>query len=280
MHHAKKIKPDRYICYREMSKIATFKGGEIAYTDKGSGTAVVFLHGFLESRDMWRYYVNKLPKKFRTICIDLPGHGESQNFGYNHPMELMAEAVHAVVKQEKLRKVTIVGHSLGGYVGIAYAELYPDILKGLVMYFSSAACDSDEKKINRNRAIKLVKQDHKSFIRNSIPMLFAEHNRDKYMKTIQRLVAKANKMGPQSIIAALEGMRDRNDREIVVKFAPFPVHYVIGELDPVLPAEILLKQAEISEKGSYTLLKKTGHMGFIENKKETFLAVKSFLESL
>ena len=271
---------DAYICHEsicEMTKYALFKEGKIRYTDTGKGRVVVFLHGFLESKEMWRFYHTHLPKHIRSVCVDLPGHGKSDNFGYNHSMELMAESVRAVLKKEGIRKCIIVGHSMGGYAGIAFSEMYPDMMRGLIMYFSSASADTNERKANRNRAIKLVKQDHLSFIRNSIPMLFAEHNRSKYRKSIAKLVKRSSGMGSQSIIAALEGMRDRDDREIILKFAPFPVSYIIGDLDPVLPVKVLEKQSKIPQNGETTILINTGHMGFIENKKEAFLAVKKFV---
>lgn len=261
-----------------MIKFADYKGGKIRYSDSGNGRTVVFLHGFLESMEMWKYYETHLPKHIRKICIDLPGHGKSDNFGYNHSMEMMAESVRAVLKKEGLRKIILVGHSMGGYAALAFAELYPDILKGLIMFFSSAASDSEEKKYNRNRAIKLVEQNKTSFVRNSIPLLFAEKNRTKYKKSISILIKRANLMGIQSIIASLGGMRDRSDREIILRFAPFPVKYIVGELDPVLPMNKLIEQSKLPEKAFLTVLKKTGHMGFIENKKQTFNAVKEFVD--
>lgn len=263
-----------------MTKTVHFREGKIRYTDTGKGRAVVFLHGFLENLEMWNYYTTHLPKKIRSICIDLPGHGKSDNFGYVHSMNLMAESVRAVLKQEGLRKVILVGHSMGGYAALSFAETYPDMIKGVSLFFSSAAADSLEKKKNRNRAIKLVEQNKSSFVRNSIPLLFTERNRKKYAKTIKTLIKKANQMGVQNIIAALGGMRDRSDNEIVLKFAPFPFSFIIGDMDPVLPAEMLIKQSEIPLNSTLVILKNTGHMGFIENKKATYLAVKEFIKSI
>jgi pimeloyl-ACP methyl ester carboxylesterase len=241
---------------------------------------VVFLHGFLESSDMWNYYGKNLPKNIRSICIDLPGHGRSDNFGYVHSMELMAESVRAVLKQENIRKVILVGHSMGGYTALAFAELYPDMIKGVSLYFSSATADNIEKKANRNRAIKLVEKNKSAFIRHSIPFLFTEENRKRYASKITAISKKADRMGVQSIIAALGGMRDRSDSEIVLKFAPFPFSYIIGDMDPVLPADTLIRQSKIPQNCTLVILKKTGHMGFIENKKATFLAVKTFIQSI
>ena len=108
----------------------------------------------------------------RAICIDLPGHGQSDCIGYIHTMEEMAEAVFAVVKHLRLRKISIVGHSMGGYVALALAEREPDMLRSLTLYHSTASADSMWKKQDRKRAIELIKKNHKSFIRASIPLLF------------------------------------------------------------------------------------------------------------
>lgn len=263
-----------------MIKTVKFREGKVRYSDSGKGRAVVFLHGFLEDMEMWKYYVSHLPKKIRCISIDLPGHGKSDNFGYVHSMQLMAESVRAVLKQEGIRKVILVGHSMGGYTALAFAETYPDMIKGVSLYFSTASADSKEKRQNRDRAIKLVEQNKSSFVRNSIPLLFSDKNRKKYAKTINTLVKRADKMGVQSIIAALGGMRDRADNEIVLKFAPFPFHYLIGDLDPVLPAEKLIHQSTIPQNCKTIVLKNTGHMGWIENKRASYLAVKDFIQSI
>jgi pimeloyl-ACP methyl ester carboxylesterase len=259
-------------------KHASFKNGNVAYTDTGKGRAVVFLHGFLEASNMWNYYVKHLPKAYRKICIDLPGHGQTDNFGYNHSMEIMADAVRAVLKQIDVRKAVFVGHSMGGYVALALAEGYPEMCNGVLLYFSSAAADNAEKKKNRNRAIDVVKKNHPLFVQSTVPFLFTDKNRAKYEKTIARLVLAGKFMSKQGIIAALEGMRDRSDREIVLKFAPFKIGFVIGKEDPVLPYKNLLVQAEINPDTQVYLLEKTGHMGHIENKKETFASTRSFLD--
>lgn len=260
------------------TKYASFKNGKIAYSDSGKGRAVVFLHGFLEASKMWNFYVNNLPKIYRVICIDLPGHGESDNFGYNHSMEIMAHAVRTVLKLIGVRKAVFIGHSMGGYVSLALAESCPEMINGVLLYFSSASADSEEKKHNRNRAIDVVKKNHALFVQSTVPFLFTEKHRLKYKKTIARLVLAGKFMNKQGIIAALEGMRDRSDREIVLKFAPFKLGFIIGKEDPVLPFEKIMEQTKINPDSKVYVLNKTGHMGHIENKKETFTATKSFLD--
>lgn len=115
-----------------------YKNININYTDTGKGTAIVLLHGFLENQTMWNSFLPELTKKYRVITVDQLGHGETGCLGYIHTMEDMADAVHAVLQELRIRKVILVGHSMGGYVSLAFAELYPDMVKGIVLQNSSS----------------------------------------------------------------------------------------------------------------------------------------------
>jgi pimeloyl-ACP methyl ester carboxylesterase len=254
-----------------------FKNGRIRYSDTGTGRAVVLLHGFLENRTMWNDFTPALSKGKRVVAIDLPGHGDSDCFGYVHSMELMAEAVMAVLDTLKLRKVVLVGHSMGGYVALALAELNPDRVKGLCLFFSTAHADSAERKAGRDQSIALVKQNHKSFIRVAVPLLFRPKNRKLHRDAVNALKKEALKTPKQGVIAALEGMKLRPDREVILRFCPYPVHFVIGKQDPVLPYESLLAQAEASDQASVTFLPDCGHMGFIEERDASLKALKKFI---
>lgn len=256
--------------------VAPFKHGSIHYREEGTGRVVILLHGFLESSLMWQDLLPELSKSKRVIAIDLPGHGESECFGYVHSMELMAEAVKAVMDHLSVRKAVLVGHSMGGYVALAFAEQHPDWVKGMCLYFSTTHADSDERKRGRDLSIDLVKRDHKSFIRKSVPLLFRPKNRATYRDQINRLKKQALKTPKQGIIAALEGMKNRIDREMIIQFSPYPVHFVIGRYDPVLPYQKLIDQAEKSEQASYTLFPDCGHMGFIEEQEASIKVLRSF----
>ena len=139
-------------------KQTQFKNTQISYSDTGKGNAIVLLHGFLENKEMWDFYIPEFAKRNRVIAIDLLGHGKSECLGYVHTMEDHADAVHAVLSELRIRKAIFVGHSMGGYVSLAFAELYPENIKGLVLLNSTARADNEERKINRDRAVKAVKQ--------------------------------------------------------------------------------------------------------------------------
>src|SRR5690606_24365984 len=167
--------------------IINFKGTTVYYQDEGQGSTVVLLHGFLENSSVWDSVKASLVKRYRVISIDLLGHGKSGCIGYVHTMEQMAEAVKTVLQWLKLRRVSFIGHSMGGYVALAYAEAYPDEVKGLVLANSTARADSQERKDSRDRAIELVKKDHKTFVRMGISNLFRPKNRSIFAEEIKVL---------------------------------------------------------------------------------------------
>lgn len=259
-------------------KQLAYKNTKISYTDQGKGTAVVLLHGFLENKSMWDKYIDTLTKNYRVITVDLLGHGETESLGYVHVMEDQADMIYAVLIYLRLRKVVLVGHSMGGYVALAFAELYPDHVKGLFLLNSTARADSDERKINRDRAIVCVKQDYTNFVRMSIANLFSEDNRERLSKEIEKTKKEALKTPLQGIVAALEGMKVRKDREVLLHFAPYPIQLVLGEKDPVLPYEDTIEQIEGTKVVLTTF--PDGHMSHIENEKELKKVLIEFLKKV
>ncbi|MEZ4722861.1 MAG: alpha/beta hydrolase [Flavobacteriales bacterium] len=254
-----------------------FKGVNIHFTEQGSGSAVVLLHGFLESSWIWKDITPSLAKNHRIICVDLPGHGLSDCVGYVHSMDEMADVVHEVLKSIKLRKAVLIGHSMGGYVALAFAEKYPDSVKSLILYQSTAKADSPALKKDRNRVIELAKTNHKAFIKKSIPMLLRPVNRQRLKTELNALKEEALKTSQQGIIAALSGMRDRPNREVLLKFAPYPVHIIAGDKDPRILFEESKSQAEISERVQFHVIKGSGHMSYIEDLPQTIERLREAL---
>ncbi|MFY0713402.1 alpha/beta hydrolase [Seonamhaeicola sp. NFXS20] len=256
--------------------ILEYKGTNIFYTDTGKGTAVVLLHGFLESSKIWDSFIPTLSKKNRVICIDLLGHGKTGCLGYIHSMELMAETVDAVLKHLRIRKSIFIGHSMGGYVALAFAEKNPDNVKGLCLMNSTASADTPEKRKNRDRGIQAVKQNHKTFIRIAISNLFTPKNQTIFKNEIEDLVDNCLQTPLQGIIAALEGMKIRDDREVLLHFSPYKKMMIIGKNDPALDYNQLISQTKNTEVKIVEF--EGGHMSFIENKEELLSSLIHFIE--
>lgn len=259
-------------------KTIQYKDIKISYTDQGKGTAVLLLHGFLENKTMWDKYVFTLSKNHRVITIDLLGHGETECIGYVHAMEDQADMIFAILTSLRIRKVVLVGHSMGGYVGLAFAEIYPDYVKGLFLLNSTSRADSKERKNNRDRAIKAVKQNYTNFVRMSIANLFSEDNRELLAKEIEKVKLEALRTPLQGIVASLEGMKIRKDREVLLHFAPYPIQLVLGKKDSVLPYEENINQIEETKVGLTTF--PDGHMSHIENETELKKVLVDFLKKI
>jgi pimeloyl-ACP methyl ester carboxylesterase len=260
-----------------MLRTCLFKNETVTFYDKGKGKAVVLLHGFLGSHKIWEQTIENLSTSYRVIAIDLPGHGGTANFGYAHSMDLMAKCVKAVMDHLRLKKYVLVGHSMGGYVALAFADLFPDHVRGLCLYHSTAFADSEEKKKDRLRAINAVKSNRGIYTKNTIRNLFATKNL-KYLKhEISFATGIARQTSRRGIIAALHGMKDRFRRDIILGLVDYPIMMVIGEHDNVLPYEQLLEQSETIRNKTVLYLEHDGHFGFLESPRESNRALRKFL---
>lgn len=260
-----------------MLKTAIFKKDKVTFSDSGKGRVVVLLHGFLGSHAIWKNVTDNLSHSYRVIAIDLPGHGKTPCYGYAHSMELMAKCVKSVLDSLKLKKYVIVGHSMGGYAALAFADLFPDNLRGLCLFHSTAYPDTEEKKRDRLRAIQLVRANKTVYTNSTIRNLFASKNL-KYLKEEVSFAAKiAKETSRQGIVAALHGMRDRPGRDIILGLVEYPIMMVIGEQDNVLRAEQLLEQSQLIKNRQVLYLEHDGHFGFLESPKQSIKALRKFL---
>ncbi len=259
-------------------KTIHFKNTNISYSEYGKGTAIVLLHGFLENKTMWDSLIPEVSNKYRIITIDLLGHGETESLGYVHSMEDNADVVHAVLSDLKIRKAVLIGHSMGGYVALAFAELYPENVKALVLMNSTSYGDSEERKMNRDRAIKAVKQNYTNFVRISITNLFSEDNRERLAEEIENVKKEALKTPLQGIVASLEGMKVRKDREVLLHFSPFPKLLILGKKDTVLNYDENIEQIKNTDVQLVTF--PDGHMSHIENRELLSDSLKSFLKNI
>lgn len=255
-----------------------YKGININYTDQGKGNVVVLLHGFLENSNMWLPFLPHLTKKHRVICIDLLGHGKTECLGYLHTMELMAEAVEAVLEHLKITRSTIIGHSMGGYVALAFAEKKPEALLGLCLMNSTAESDSQERKKNRDRAIAAVKENHKTFIRLAVVNLFRPKNRSIYSDRIKEIKKEALQTPLQGIIAALQGMKLRKSKAKLLTGTPYKKLIMISKKDPVLDYNSLINQTKNTD--TKIVVFPDGHMSHIENESAFLYELMHFIDYL
>lgn len=255
-------------------KTIIYKNIKISFTDQGQGSTVVLIHGFLENSTMWSEFISILVKKNRVITIDLLGHGKTENLSYVHSMLDQAKMIKSVLDTLRLRKYHLIGHSLGGYIVLAFTELYLKNLKGICLINSTTLPDATERKLNRERAILMVKKNKDSFIKMAIPNLFTEESRKNYSKEIEFIKQEALKTTTQGVIASLEGMKIRKNRTSILKNEHLKKMMIIGKKDPLLNQTELVNQ--VKNTNTEVVKFSNGHMSHIENKEELTTAILNF----
>ncbi|WP_313112506.1 alpha/beta fold hydrolase [Aequorivita sediminis] len=255
--------------------IIKYKNTDIHYNTFGSGPAIVLLHGFLESSTMWENLIPQLSKQNTIITLDFPGHGKSEVISDIHSMELMAEVVDEILKTLKITSATFIGHSMGGYIALAYVEKFPSKVEKLVLLNSSPASDSEERKINRNRALKVIEQNAYAFMSMAISNLFSETTRDNIASDIEKLKKEAQLFPLDGIKAAIKGMRDRNDRSDVLKNFSKEKYMILSKEDSLLPVDENVALAKSCD--ALSIIIEGGHMSTVENLDEVLDALKNIL---
>lgn len=255
-----------------------YRTTDIYYKKRGEGKAVILVHGFLENHKMWDGLVEKLKENHEVIVLDLLGHGDSDGLCDIHTMEQQAQVINEMMNRLGIIKATVIGHSMGGYVSLAFAEAYPEKLSGLVLLNSHPFSDGEEKKKARERAIKTVRKNYLAYVKASIPSFFAPDNRTKYKKQIEKLIEEASKMKPANIIAALKGMMMRKDRsELFCNQTGYPKMWIVGKKDPLIDFDKIIELAHRCKAVDYIELSE-GHMSYIENAKEMPEIIQKFLK--
>lgn len=184
---------------------------DIHYTDEGSGTPLLFIHGFCETQQMWEDFKKPFLESHRVITIDLPGFSESPLPNYDFRIADIAKAVISFLQSLEINQVTVIGHSLGGYVTLEMAKQNPYLLKGFCLFHSTALADDEEKKDSRNKTIDFVKKRGvKLFAESFVPSLFYQKNRKRLSNTIDGVVKIASETQLETLVAYTKAMRDNS----------------------------------------------------------------------
>ncbi len=262
-----------------MSNTAFYQGKTINYSLQGLGKTLVFLHGYLEYKEIWANYITQFSNKYRILCIDLPGHGGSETIGATHTMSEMAKLVKFIMDKTETKEAIIIGHSMGGYIGLSFISQFPKQTKALVMFSSSALNDSTEKLLARNRDIEMVLNGKKdTLINNNIPNMFASKNLIKFKETIEKIKLQVSKMSEQGIISALEGMKTRINNADLIKTTNIPILFIAGKYDNLIQIDVSKRQVENSKNISFKVLENSGHMGYIEEEKLSAQYILDYLK--
>lgn len=260
--------------------IVTSKNEHLYYRVEGTGEPVLLVHGFGEDGAVWDGIISALENKYRFIVPDLMGSGRSTGNTDGISMESMAEQLRLVLSNESIDRCKMIGHSMGGYITLAYAEKYSEMLVSFGLFHSTAYADSDEKKEARKKNIDFIQKNGSAkFIQQTTPNLFAEETRNNKPELISETVARYSHLSPASLADYTRAMMNRPDRISVLEKFKKPVLFIMGEYDTAVPLEQGLKQCSIPEFSYIYICTRSGHMGMLEEPEFCVKAIDTFLSA-
>ncbi len=261
-----------------------YQSANIFYRVTGNGKLVVLLHGFGEDGSIWDKQIDFLQAHCRLIIPDLPGSGQSDCIA-DMRIEGMCELIKEIINIELLRQpaeaegVTVLGHSMGGYITLALAEKYPALLDGFGLIHSTAFADNEAKKAARAKTIEFIASNGAyTFLRTAIPGLFSESWSADHQDEIDTLVEKSKQFTPAALIKYYQAMIDRPDRTAVLKNFSRAILFIIGAHDKAVPFELSLRQTPLLQLGYIHILRNSAHMGMWEETNKMNAAILAFLQ--
>jgi len=248
-----------------MIKSSDYQKGRISYADYGKGKPVLLIHGFGEDGTIWENQVSRFKEDFRLIVPDLPGSGKSDFIPEVFTMDDHADMLEHLLKTEDIEAADIVGHSMGGYIALAFAEKYPERMTGLCLFHSTAYADTEEKIESRRKSIQFIKQNGSlKFLQQATPNLFSYQTKNENSGLVEEIIDRYSNFNPNSLVHYYEAMIQRPDRSEVLRKVPKPVLFIAGEQDSAIPIKHMLEQSYLPELSYFHSLKNSGHMGMLE----------------
>jgi pimeloyl-ACP methyl ester carboxylesterase len=267
------------------------EGKKIFYRVTGEGRPVMLVHGFGEKGDVWEKQAEALQDQFRLIIPGLPGSGRSEMVD-DMSMEGMAEILKLILDKEVLKlpdspgahsqkEISLLGHSMGGYITLAFLEKYPHYLRSYGLLHSSAFADSEEKKATRRKGIEFIKQHGAfEFLKTATPNLFSDFTKEHSPELVDQFIQSLADFSAEALTRYYESMMKRPDRTHILKNVKLPFLFITGEKDTVVPVADALKQSHLPERTSFHILQKSGHLGMLEEPGKMNELLRMFLTEL
>jgi 3-oxoadipate enol-lactonase len=257
------------------------QGVRLAYDDQGAGLPLVFLHAFPLNRSMWAPQIAALSMGFRTIAIDLRGHGESDAPLWNFSLDHYADDVRALLDHLTIEQAVLIGLSMGGYVGFAFSRKYAHRLKALVLADTRAQADSQESRTGRfHLAQTAYSRGAEAVAETMLPKLLGPtslRTKPDLAKLLRNIIHRTPISG---IVVDLMAMADRPDSVPHLHTITCPTLVVIGEEDTTTPfADAQLMASEIPG-ARLVVIPAAGHLSNMEQPDVFNEVVKGFVEEM
>jgi 3-oxoadipate enol-lactonase len=232
---------------------------DLYFEDHGNGIPLVLLHGYPFDHTIWQAVIPTMAEKARVIVPDLRGHGRTDAPEGIYTMRQVADDVAALLDALKISRAVVVGHSMGGYVALAFAQAYPHCLLGLGMVASQAAADSPERRAGRLLTADEVLLKGMGDIAESMPSKLTTHAA--LLPALRNYILATRPMGAAGI---LKGMAVRPDMTAFLADIAVPAVVIAGGSDSLIPLEKAVEMARKLPNGRLVTLPEAGHMLMLE----------------
>ena len=264
-----------------MNRSIPYPGGLMHYRVQGEGRPLILLHGFGESGTIWNEQIDVLAAICRVIVPDLPGSGSSLPAESTSldTMDAYAALLGALLDAEGHTSCIIIGHSMGGYIALAFAALYPNRLDGFGLFHATALADSEQRKALRSKGIRFM-QEHgaAAFLKEVIPGLYADTFRVSSADIVhEHITDTCSWATPEALSGYYSAMMSRPDRTRVLADFNRPVLMVLGALDKTVDLNETLPQTNLLQYGHVHILESVAHMGMREDPERSGEILKTFI---
>ena len=232
----------------------------------GSGAPIVLLHGLAGEGDSWAPVAPELAHKFEVWIPDLPGAGKSPLPAEGTlSIESMADDLYESLQAQGLESVTLIGHSMGGYIALAFLQKYPEMLNGIALVHSTPAADTEEKKEQRHQAAFLLRAGKKEeYLKTVVEKIFAPDFKEAHSEILREQLVRANRLPAETLAQHNEAMAARPARTELLRDTKIPVQWILGEPDQILPTETILEFVALPTLSFLSIYKGVGHMSMTE----------------
>lgn len=251
-----------------MKKIK-LNGIELAYERRGKGTPLMLIHGYPLDHSIWNEVAAQLENDFDLILPDLRGFGESTTIESPYSISDIANDLTALLDSLGVEQTALTGHSMGGYVALAFAKAFPQRVSGLALVSSQAAADTPERKEGRYKTAADVSQKGVQIVADAMTdKLSSQQN---VQDVIRPLIGKQSVAG---VTGALKAMAEREDLTSFVAAFGRPLVLIHGDADALIPIDRAKEIKALAPSANLVELAGAGHMPMMETPKETALALK------
>jgi len=242
--------------------------GTLNYTERGEGLPIVLIHGFPFDRRIWNEQMEGVSSVGRVIALDLPGFGQSAEFprGMEPRMEDYAQAIADFVRDRDLGQIILVGHSMGGYVAMAFARRYSEMLAGMVLVATRVGADRKAARQNRMALADDVRsRGAMAVVVSMLSKLFAAGNVGRDPGLSERLREIMMEQSSEGIIAGLHAMASRPNSGGVIKSLQIPMLVIAGAQDAIIRERAVRAISRSAQSSTFVSVPDAGHMPMMEN---------------